>query len=85
MFGRIVRLQNEADPTDLLDETHEREIVVHWKSEEYGDMHVKLLLAPNDYLIAVDAHMRGRSIQVKGTLEKRGRRWVLLGPTDFSA
>src|ERR1035441_7396286 len=40
--GRVVRLQNEADPTDLLDETHEREIVVHWKSEEYGDMHVKL-------------------------------------------
>lgn len=83
--GRVVRLQNEADPTDLLDETHEREIVVHWKSEDYGDMHVKLFLAPNEYLIAADAHMRGRSIRIKGRLEKRGRRWVLLDPTDLSA
>ena len=50
--GRVVRLQNEADPTDLLDETHEREIVVSWKSEDYGDLHVKIFLAPNDYLVA---------------------------------
>lgn len=81
--GRIIRLENEADPTDLLDETHEREIVVYWKSEDFGDVNVRIHLSPNDYLAAVDAHMRGRSIRVKGRLEKQGRRWVLSDPTDF--
>jgi hypothetical protein len=82
--GRVTRLQNEADPTDLLDDTHEREIIVHWKSEEYGGMNIKMFLAPDEYLVAVDAHMKGQSISVKGKLEKRGRRWVLIEPTSFS-
>ena len=83
--GRIIRLQNEADPTDLFDETHDREIVVHWNSDEFGELNVKMFLAPNDYLAAVEAHLHGRQIRVKGKLERRGRSWVLVDPTDFSS
>jgi hypothetical protein len=83
--GRIIRLQNEADPTDLLDETHDREVLVHWNSEEFGEMNVKMFLAPNDYLAAVQAHLRGRQIRVKGKLERQGRRWVLVDPSNFTS
>jgi hypothetical protein len=84
LFGRIVRLQNQADPQDLLDETHEREIVVYWKSEEYGDLNVRIGLAPSDYLAAVEAHLRGRSVRAAGRLERRGRLWWLVEVTHFS-
>ncbi len=83
IFGRVIRLQNEADPTDLLDETNEREVVVHWESEDYGDLNVKVSLTPNEYLMAADAHRHGQPVHVRGRLERQGRRWVLLEPTDF--
>jgi hypothetical protein len=83
--GRIVRLQNEANPQDLLDETHEREIVIYWKSDEFGDMNVHLALAPAEYLAAIEAHLRGRITQATGRLEKRGRFWWLVEVTAFAA
>jgi hypothetical protein len=83
--GRITRLQNEADPQDLLDETHEREIVIYWKSDEFGGLNVHIALAPAEYLAAAEAHMRGRGAQATGRLEKRGRFWWLVEVTAFSA
>jgi len=83
--GRIIRLQNEADPQDLLDETHEREIVIYRKSEEFGDMNLRLSLEPPEYLAAVEAHLRGRSAHASGRLERRGRFWWLVDATNFSA
>ncbi len=82
--GRIIRLQNEADPQDLQDETHEREIVVYWKSDEFGGMNVRLSLGPPDYLAAVEAHLRGHAARATGRLEKRGRYWWLADMTSFS-
>ena len=83
--GRITRLQNEADPQDLLDQTHEREIVIYWKSDEFGDMNVRLSLGPADYLSAVEAHLRGRIAHAAGRLERRGRFWWLVEVTHFQA
>lgn len=80
--GRVIRLQNEADPTDLTDVTLAREVVIHWESED-GSINVKVGLNPSNYLAAAEAHTRGQSIEVKGALERRGWRWVLLNPTDF--
>jgi hypothetical protein len=83
--GRIIRLQNEADPQDLLDQTHEREIVIYWKSDDFGDMNVRLSLAPPEYLAAVEAHLHGRIAHAKGRLERRGRFLWLVDITDFRA
>jgi len=69
IYGRIIRLQNEADPQDLLDQTHEREIVICWKSDEFGDTSVRLSLGPADHLAAVEAHLRGRTAHATGRLE----------------
>jgi hypothetical protein len=81
--GRVIRLQNQADPQDLLDQTHEREIVVYWKSEDFGDMNVRVSLSPPEYLAAVEAHLRGRTVRAAGKLERRGRLCWLVDVTGF--
>jgi len=84
VFGRIIRLQNETDPTDLFDRTGDRQVVVQWASEDLGDLQVRVSLSPTDYLSAIEAHKNGRPIRVQGTLERQGRLWVLSNPSDFS-
>lgn len=54
--GRVVRLQNQTDPSDLTSQTGEHEIVVLWSSNDYGDIQVRTNLIPTDYLAAVGAH-----------------------------
>jgi hypothetical protein len=83
VVGRVTRLATDADPSDLTDLMGEREIAILWSSESFGDISVRASLSPPDYLLAVDAHAAGRPVEVSGTLERRGRRWVLLNPTDF--
>lgn len=82
--GRIVRLQSEADPSDIENALGTREIAVLWSTEPEGDIHVRAILAPEEYLKAVRAHADGRAVQLSGTLEKRGRRWVLSSPTGLT-
>ena len=85
VFGRVVRLESEGDPSDLLNPSGEREIAIQWSSADLGDMQVRVRLLPKDYLLALRAHAAGRPVSVSGTLEKRGRTWVLTGPADFEA
>jgi hypothetical protein len=84
VFGRVVRLQSQADPSDLLSPTGEREVVIQWSNEELGDIHVRVRLTPQDYLAAIEAHRNGRPVRLRGTLERKGRLWILSNPTDFS-
>jgi hypothetical protein len=84
VFGRVVRLQSQADPSDLLSPTGEREVVIQWSDEELGDIQVRVRLTPQDYLAAIEAHRNGRPVRLRGTLERRGRLWILSNPTDFS-
>lgn len=83
VFGRVVRLESESDPSDLLNPTGEREIAIQWSSADLGDIQVRVRLGPRDYLHAVKAHASGLPVSVSGTLEKRGRPWVLTSPADF--
>jgi hypothetical protein len=83
IFGRITRLQNEADPTDMFDVTHDREVVVHWQSKD-GDLNVRVSLGATEYLLAAQAHLSGRPIQVSGNLKREGRRWVLENPAGLT-
>lgn len=81
--GRIVRLQSEADPSDIENALGTREIAVLWSTEPEGDIHVRAVLDPVEYLTAVRAHADGRAVELSGTLEKRGRRWVLSSPSGL--
>ncbi len=82
--GRVVRLASEDDPSDLMNPMGDREIAIKWTTPEGPDIHVRVTLNPADYLQAHAAHGAGHSVMVSGTLERRGRRWVLSSPTDFS-
>jgi hypothetical protein len=84
VFGRVVRLASDADPSDLLNPMGDREIAIQWSSEELGDVQVRVSLGAADYLLALEAHRAGRPVMVSGTLERRGRPWVLSNPTEFT-
>jgi hypothetical protein len=81
--GRVVRLQNQTDPSDLTSQTGEHEIVVLWSSNDFGDIQVRTNLIPADYLAAVNAHAQGLPIWVSGTLVRSGRQWLLNAPHSF--
>lgn len=83
VVGRVVRLASENDPSDLLNPMGDREVVIKWATPEGRDIHVRVTLNPADYLEAHAAHGAGRSVMVSGTLEMRGKRWVLANPTQF--
>ena len=84
MTGRVVRLASEDDPSDLMNPLGDREIAIKWQTPEGLDIHVRVTLSPADYLQAHAAHGAGRLVTVSGTLERRGRRWVLSSPSGFS-
>lgn len=84
VHGMVVRLQNEDDPSDLSAPTGEAEISVLHASEDYGDIHLRITLAPTEYLKAVEAHRRGRPVRLSGTLVHRGRYWYLLNPSSLT-
>jgi hypothetical protein len=83
--GRIVNLYNETDPNDLLHTDGEREITVHWQSEDLGDIDVHIVLTPEEYLRAYEAHGKGQEVSSAGTLERKGRNWILTSLTQFDA
>jgi len=82
--GKVVRLQNEADPSDLLARTGDGEIAILYSDDLHGDIHVRLSLKPVDYIKAVEAHRLGRAVRVSGTLVHRGRYWFLLNPSELT-
>lgn len=84
VVGRIRTLETEGNPADLLQDNSDREIIVNWDSQDHGLIRVRIYLAPEDYLSAVEAHKAGRFISVRGILEHRGRTWTLAAPMDFS-
>jgi hypothetical protein len=78
--GPVIRLKSEHNPADLLDVSSPREIVVQWNSADFGQLNVKVVLPPSDYIIAVEAHKTGRIISVTGMLERINRSWILSSP-----
>ena len=83
--GRIIHLHNEADPSDLIETAGEREIVVKYDSKDLDVIEVHVELSPEQYQRAYAIHGRGQEIELSGTLERKGRDWVLIGVSDFSS
>jgi hypothetical protein len=55
-----------------------------YASEDYGEIHLRVSLAPAEYLKAVEAHSLGRPVRLSGTLVHRGRYWYLLNPSGLT-
>lgn len=84
VHGNVVRLQNEADPSDLSPPTGEGEITVLHSSEDFGDIHLRVVLSPAEYLKAVEAHRFGRPVKLRGSLVRHGRYWYLRNPSQLT-
>lgn len=82
--GRIVRLKSDNDPSDLLHPLGSREVTIQWNSEDFGEINVRVLLTPQQYLAACEAHKAGREIAISGFIERVGKIWRLLEPSDFN-
>jgi len=80
IHGMVVRLQNEADPSDLSAPLVRRDFSSS-SHEDYGDIHVRISLPPADYLIAVEAHRRGQPVRLSGILSRSGRYWYVKKPS----
>lgn len=77
VIGRIVRLETDGNPSDLIDDHAGREIWVSWDSAEYGPIRVLVALNPQSYLTALEAHKGGQLFAITGLLRRQGRTWVL--------
>lgn len=64
-------------------ETYQRQVRIHAKLPEEGDINVRVSLGGEDYRRACDAHRDNRTISVEGTLERLGRSWILRNPHNF--
>jgi hypothetical protein len=73
IVGRVVRLESEADPSDLMNPMGDREIAVQWSSEDLGEVLVRVSLSPVDYLQAHAAHGAGKPVMVSPTSPIRPR------------
>ncbi|WP_245475554.1 hypothetical protein [Mesorhizobium sp. M7A.F.Ca.US.006.01.1.1] len=77
IIGRIVRLETDGNPSDLIDDRAGREIWVSWDSADYGPIRVLIPLDPQSYLTALEAHRTGQLFSVSGLLKRQGRTWLL--------
>ena len=84
VVGRVIRLESEVNPSDLLNQKGTRQIVVQWASADLGNIQVRISLIAGDYLQAVEAHRAGKPVVASGTLEQTGQRFALKNPTDFA-
>lgn len=82
VIGRIVRLETDGNPADLLGDPSVREITVSWDSADYGPIRIQIPLDPTSYLAALEAHKTGQLFSVAGLLKRKGRGWLLDGASS---
>lgn len=83
VFGRIKRLETDGNPADILEDPASREIEINWVNEENTIVHVKVMLTPQKYLEAVEAHKQGNAVSASGMLARVGRSWRLESVENF--
>lgn len=77
LTGVVIRLHRETDG--------DGEVTVMADVEGLGVRKVRMMLASEDYSLAVRAHDEERDVCVRGDLVRRGKRFVLQRPYGFTA
>lgn len=78
--GLVVNLHCALDPTK--GNAH-RTVALKVMHHIHGSLEVKIALGPNEYLLAIDAHARGRTVSITGQLQRKGSVWSLESITEF--
>ena len=80
--GRVVMLKSDSAPWE--DEpSSPHTVVIAWIAAEGKPTRTRVVLQPQDYLLACDAHKNGATVLVQGTLERRGKFSRLTDPANF--
>ena len=80
--GRVVSLKSDSEPWEDEPE-NPHTIVVAWIDTDGKSIRTRVTLASEQYMLAGASHLRGRSVSVSGTLERRGKYTRLLNATNF--
>ncbi len=83
VVGRVVRLESENDPSDLFTPVGDREIMIQWNSDDFGQIRVRVVLSAEQYLEALKAYAQGQFVSISGLIDRIGRYWVLLETSNF--
>lgn len=81
--GKVTRLAADDVEDDENDELENNRFVVIRAGENGNYRNIHLSLNAEAYKLACDAHRDSRSVMVNGTLERIGKRWVLMAPNQF--
>ena len=77
IYGRIRSVGTDGDPSNLTEDKAKREIELNWINSDDKLIHVKMLVSPEEYLIALEAHKNGKIVTVRGLLPSTGKtRWM---------
>lgn len=81
--GRVTDLSSRADPHGAIDVR--RSVAIWWTDRPDGGSPTRVIvsLEKEDYVAAIEAHEKWRTVQVTGIIQKVGNRWRLSDPRDF--
>ncbi len=80
--GKVVALQADITSGEEIDEV-EQIATILWEEQRNRRLRVRVALDPGDYGRACDAHKLGYTVKVIGRLEKVGKYWTLMAPSQF--
>lgn len=81
--SRIVILKSDTPPGLDDQAKFEHAITMLWEREKGISVKIRILLSPDQYKLACDAHKNGKAVQVSGIPQKEGKFWVLTQAHDF--
>lgn len=73
IYGRIRSVGTDGDPSNLTEDKAKREIELNWVNADDKLVHVKMLVSPEEYLLALEAHKNGKIVTVRGLLPSTGK------------
>ncbi len=72
--GSVVNLHCTGNP---IDGKSKRSVALKVLHEKYGTIEVKMNLGPDYYLLAIEAHTKGKHLCAKGQLQRKGNVWSI--------
>jgi len=74
IVGSVINLHCVNNPTD---DHSKRVVALRVAHQKYGSIEVKMTLGSDRYLMAIDAHTKGKQILARGQLQRNGNSWTI--------
>ena len=73
----------ELNNAKIIEAEDKKVVVVSGKTDAHKEINLRLVLSPEEYRVACDAHRDNMRVSVRGMLERHGKYWLLTSPEDF--